>query len=247
VYLDELRTQLEEACGIKVHESTVWRALKRRGFTLKKITKAAMERSDLKRFQYMYRIGLNYQPDQFVFVDESSFDRRATFRDYAYALKDQHALRKCFSVRGKRYSILPALSLNGILYSHIVDSSFTSSSFKDFIEGLLEQMQPYPAPNSVIVMDNCRIHKAPEIREMIEARGMRLEFLPAYSPDFNPIELAFSEIKAYIQRHYRHFARSNTTGTKPFDEAEVHVMLNEAVYSISSDVAEKFFHHCGYL
>ena len=125
-------------------------------------------------------------------------------------------------------------------------------------------MQPYPAPNSVIVMDNCRIHKAPEIQEMIEERyiklirsfifyywinlrGMRLEFLPAYSPDFNPIELAFSVIKAYIRWHYRHFARSNTTGTNPVDEAEVHVMLNEAIYSVSSNVAKKFFSHCGYL
>ena len=185
-----------------------------------------MERSDSKQFKYMYRIGLNYQPDQFVFVNESSFDWCATYRNYAYALKGQCALCKCFFVWGKRYSsltlhflmhwdilrysILPVLSLNGILYSHIIDDSFTSSSFKDFIEGLLDQMQPYPAPNSVIIMDNCRIHKVPEIREMIEARstisytfyywincrGMRLEFLPAYSPDFNPIELLFSAIKA---------------------------------------------------
>jgi hypothetical protein len=70
------------------------------------ISKVAMERSASKRSQYIYRIGLNYQPDQFVFVDESSFDRRSTYRDRAYALKGQRALRKCFFVRGKRYSSL---------------------------------------------------------------------------------------------------------------------------------------------
>ena len=69
-----------------------------------------------------------------------------------------------------RYSVLPALSLNGILYASIVEGSFNTALFKDFIKGLLNQMQPYPAPNSVIVMDNCRIHKSLRIREMIEAR-----------------------------------------------------------------------------
>jgi transposase len=161
------------------------------------------------------------------------------------------------------YSVLPALAIHGMVYSHIVEGSFTASRFIDFIHGLLDHLQPYPAPNSVIVMDNCRIHKAPEIQEMIEARcavpnertivylrlsrGMRLEFLPTYSPDFNPIEQAFSAIKAYIRRHYRHFARSNVSGTDPHDDAEVYMMLNEAVYSITSHDAIGFFHHSGYL
>ena len=68
-----------------------------------------------------------------------------------------------------RYSVLPALSLNDILYASIVEGSFNTALFKDFIKGLLNQMQPYLAPNSVIVMDNCRIHKSLRIREMIEA------------------------------------------------------------------------------
>jgi hypothetical protein len=57
-----------------------------------------------------------------------------------------------------------------MLYSYIVEGSFNAASFKDFIQGLLGQMQIFPAPNSVIVMDNCQIHKAPEIRQMIEER-----------------------------------------------------------------------------
>jgi hypothetical protein len=76
---------------------------------------------------------------------------------------------------------------------------------------------------------------------------MRLEFLPAYSPDYNPIEQAFSAIKAYVHRHFGHFARSGTSGNDPADEARVYVMLNEAVYSITREDASGFFRHSGYL
>ena len=69
-----------------------------------------------------------------------------------------------------RYSILPAISMEGILECMIVEGSYTTDLFTIFIKDLLEKMQPYPAPNSVIIMDNCAIHKAPEIRDMIEAR-----------------------------------------------------------------------------
>ena len=52
----------------------------------------------------------------------------------------------------------------------VVEGSFNTELFMDFIRNLLSKMQPFPNPNSVIVMDNCAIHKAPEIRELIEAR-----------------------------------------------------------------------------
>ncbi|KIK98116.1 hypothetical protein PAXRUDRAFT_134871, partial [Paxillus rubicundulus Ve08.2h10] len=67
------------------------------------------------------------------------------------------------------YLVLPALSLNGgIIHCEIVGGSFCTETFLQFIKGLLEEMQPYPAPNSVILMDNCQIHKHPDIQEMIE-------------------------------------------------------------------------------
>ena len=84
----------------------------------------------------------------------------------------------CFVILSKfmlthvlRFSVLPALSLNeGILHCDIVEGSFDSDLFYQFIERLLDQMQPYPAENSVIVMDNCRIYKHPTILEQIEQR-----------------------------------------------------------------------------
>ena len=67
------------------------------------------------------------------------------------------------------YSLLPALSLDGIIWAKVVEGSFTSIRFQAFIEELLERMEPFPGPNSVIVMDNARIHKHPEIINTILA------------------------------------------------------------------------------
>jgi hypothetical protein len=79
----------------------------------------------------------------------------------------------CYSALPKktRYSILPALSLNGILHVDIVNGSFDKAKFRDFIDLLLLRMTPYnpdthPA-NSVIILDNCQIHKDPETLQMI--------------------------------------------------------------------------------
>lgn len=70
-----------------------------------------------------------------------------------------------------RFSVLPAISLEkGILHCEIVEGSFRSDTFAIFIQNLLDHAEPFPGPNSVIVMDNCRIHKSPFIQEMIRAR-----------------------------------------------------------------------------
>jgi transposase len=62
-------------------------------------------------------------------------------------------------------------------------------------------MNPYPGDNSVIVMDNARIHHDNELRILLEGLGCRVIFLPPYSPDYNPIEIAFSTIKSWIKRN----------------------------------------------
>jgi hypothetical protein len=62
------------------------------------------------------------------------------------------------------------MSLDGIIFARIVEGSFTASRFHDFVSHLLDHMQPFPLPNSVIVMDNARIHKRPEILDLIQMR-----------------------------------------------------------------------------
>lgn len=62
-------------------------------------------------------------------------------------------------------------------------------------------MNPYPYPNSVLIMDNCSIHHGGRVAELAKARGVRLLYLPPYSPDFNPIEKAFGILKAHLRRN----------------------------------------------
>ena len=72
-----------------------------------------------------------------------------------------------------RFSVLPALSLtDGVLHCDIVEGAFDTATFYLFVERTLDRMQPFPAPNSVIVMDNCRIHKHPAIQELITSRSV---------------------------------------------------------------------------
>ena len=66
--------------------------------------------------------------------------------------------------------MLPALSLDGILHLDIQNSSYTAATFYDFIDGLLDNMNPFPQRNSVVVMDNASIHHAAEVQDLIEGR-----------------------------------------------------------------------------
>jgi hypothetical protein len=240
-----------------------------------KVTRIAAERSAQKRLDYLMRIG-GYEASQLVFVDESSVDRRTTYRGYAWSIRGTQAQRKSFFVRGRRYvpskfhvytcscssksfSVLPAISLNdGVLHCEIVEGSFCAATFYHFVEGLLANMQPYPAPNLVIVMDNCRIHKHPRIQALIEAayvlsvcirhylislRGMRCEFLPPYSPDFNPIELAFSFMKYHLRRNGDYVRMAMTQ----MGDHEIFTALLKSVYAISPHDVRGWYQYCSYI
>ena len=66
--------------------------------------------------------------------------------------------------------MLPALTMNGIIYSHIKKGSYNGDQFIMWLEGLLEIMNPYPAPNSVLILDNCRIHHVEGVEDLCANR-----------------------------------------------------------------------------
>ena len=100
--------------------------------------------------------------------DDELRGKHSSFKDEGNCLF--HLSMPIVHFQSFRYSILPALSLDGIITIDIVEGSYNKLLFAKFIDGLLDQMSLFPADNSVIVMDNCRIHKCPEVLEMITNR-----------------------------------------------------------------------------
>ena len=138
--------------------------------------------------------------------------------------------------------MLPALSLDGILHLEVVENAVTGADFRRFVEGLLLQMNEFPLPNSVLVIDNASIHKVNGIRELVEDHGARLLYLPSYSPDFNPIELAFSTIKQWLRSNRDRVNQELNSG-----EGGVYNVFWEAVHSVTADQARGWYKHCGYI
>ena len=98
-------------------------------------------------------------------------------------------------------------------------------------------MYPFPGPNSVLIMDNARIHHNSELINIVQELGGKVEFLPPYSPDLNPIERSFSVIKAWIKRHRRFMETFNDP---------IHALML-ACAQITSDDAEGFFSNSIYM
>ena len=177
-----------------------------------------------------------------VFTDESHFNWLTLRRPYAWSLRGRRACQFEFFLRGTKYSILPALSLDGILHLKVIEDAITGDIFHQFIAGLLPLMNKFPLPNSVLVVDNASIHKVAGIHEMVEEHSARLLFLPPYSPDFNPIELAFSTIKTWLRsnRDVIHHKLDDVDGS-------VYDAFWQAIHSIMAEQAKGWYKHCGYI
>ena len=154
---------------------------------MKTVSISALEQDEDARCEYLLTVGLGFTADQLVFVDESACNRITTRRRCAWAPIGHCARRHDYFVRGKRYisfgpglapdsllcfRYLPAMSLDGILHLAIQDRPYTTTQFNSFIEALLDNMNHFPQPNSVIVMDNASIHKSQELRQMVEERSV---------------------------------------------------------------------------
>jgi transposase len=136
-------------------------------------------------------------PRRLVFLDESGIDTRLT-RAYGRAARGRRALGKVPRGRWERLTVIGALALDGVVAGMSVAAATGTAVFLAFVEQAL-----IPAlrgrPDAIVVMDNLAAHKAERVRAALDAAGVGYRYLPAYSPDLNPIEPCWSKLKSWLR------------------------------------------------
>jgi transposase len=165
-----------------------------------------------------------------IFLDESGVTTQMT-RLWGRAPKGERIAEATPQGHWKVLTTLGAMSRRGIEAAMTIESATDGDVFTAYVEQVLG---PKLKPGYVVVLDNLSAHKVKGIRELVEARGAQLLYLPPYSPDFNPIEQAWSKFKQYLRT-----AKARTG--EALEKA-----VTEALKTITADNAAAWFRHCGY-
>ena len=138
---------------------------------------------------------LDLDPDPLVFIDETAATT-AMARRYGRAPRGERCRMSVPQSHWKTTTVTAGLRAGGIVAPWLLDGPMNGPAFRTYVAAVLV---PDLRPGDTVVLDNLPAHKVSGIREVIEAAGARLLYLPPYSPDFNPIEMAFAKLKALLR------------------------------------------------
>ena len=198
--LREMQAQLK-AYEIEVSEPTICNFLHKSGFTYQRMTLIAKQRDEDLRMAFASDVSM-YDPEMLVFIDETGADRRNILRKRGYSVRGKPAKSHQLLCRGQHISVIAAISAQGLLDCKICHESVNGDAFYNFVlTHLTAFLQPFNGHNkqSIVILDNASIHHTGQAVKAIEETGALIHFLPPYSPDFNPIEEAFSKVKTAMK------------------------------------------------
>lgn len=169
-------------------------------------------------------------PIQAVFIDESGTNVTATPR-YGWAPKGQRARGAAPRNYHQNTTVVAALTTQGIQGALSFPGALDSEAFDVFVDQVLV---PSLVPGQTVFLDNLSVHRRHSVRTRIVAAQCDLVYLPAYSPDCNPIELAFSKLKTYLRR-----VQART-------QDALDAALTAGLARITAADAQGWIRHCGY-
>ena len=165
-----------------------------------------------------------------IFLDESGVNIAMT-RLYGRAPRGERVVDSVPENWGENVTMIAALGLDGVRAAMSLEGALDGSAFEVFVTDVLV---PTLREGDVVVMDNLNVHKNAEAEQAILAAGARIEFLPPYSPDLNPIEQLWSKIKALV----------GGAGARTLEALEQ--AISTAFAAVTSSDAEGWFEHCGH-
>lgn len=236
LFLREVCRKVSTLTGVSISESTICRILQRHGLTRKKTQQVALQRSNIFRGDFMAEMHF-FGVDQLVWLDETGCDRRDHIRKMGYAMKGESPVCNRILHRGQRISAVMAMCSEGVI---AVEFEEGTEKFVNFITTtLIPEMHQFDgsSPNSVLIMDNCTIHHVEPALDVLRSAGILTMFLPPYSPDLNPAEELFSQVKYYLKEHDE--ILQSIGDPKP--------ILQAAFDNVDSEDCLGWIHHSGYI
>lgn len=189
----------------------------------------ACERDEEKRGLWKW-LASHFDARRLVFVDESGFSI-SMMRLRARAPRGKRAYGRVPRNRGKNQTLIASMTLEGGMGACMCVKGGTDAPvFEAYVE---KTLAPSLCEGQVVVLDNLGAHRTDKVRELIEARGCTLVFLPSYSPDLNPIEEAFSKIKNIVRK-------AGERTREALNEA-----IAEALEAVTLRDVVGWFTHCG--
>lgn len=238
LYLDEMAIFLWDELQMLATTSSIRRALVSNGLSRKTARQKAKEQNAELREIYLHNLS-EFESYHLVYVDESGCDKRISFRRTGWSPLGVAPRQVSQFHRDERYQILPAYAQDGLVLSRVFRGSTDAIVFEDFIDELLRHCGRWPEPKSVLVMDNASFHYSERISQMCADAGVKVVYLPPYSPDLNPIEEFFSELKGFIKRNWSYFADDPDRDFSTFLER----CINQV--GAKKDSARGHFRHAG--
>jgi len=229
----ELRDKIRERHGLSFGYGTVWRFLARHRITRKKKTGHAseQERDDVEASREAWFEGqLDLDPTKLVFIDETSISTSMA-RRFGWALRGERCRASVPFGHWKTTTFVAGLRVDRIDAPMTFEGALDGEAFRAYVEQVLA---PTLSVGDTVVMDNVSLHKVAGVAEAIAAKGAGVLYLPAYSPDFDPIEKFFSKFKSVLKR----------IAARTADALEAAVA--EALRSVTPEECRNYFAACGY-
>lgn len=169
-------------------------------------------------------------PAKLVFIDESGFDTKMT-RRCGRTARGTPCLGTVPHGHWRNNTFIAGLRADRIDAPMLIEGAMDGDAFRAWVE---QALAPTLEQGDIVICDNLNVHKNADARAAIEARGAELRFLPAYSPDLNPIEMVFAKIKAIVRS-----AAARTAET-------LSAALKSALEAITPDECTNYVRHAGY-